>query len=281
MSQTALREEIAHELSLRIRRLRPDAVFDGSHPHRLRDAADNLVPGVPYGLVREDLLECEGRPQDGTPIFDELCDIASDVALAVNTFGPFRAAPRNLQLPGLSGFTVLRLGKRLRTGLGGAPSRLGALAIGDEAILGVTCVLAGMLARKTATLAPSCSRAVAELASPEWSRLYDSLCDDPSRFRSLDAAALLRQYLAMVSALSDEPQPKTMLYVFWEPTDWPSVPAFAAHRSELLRFSLEVAGSDVSFVSMSCTELWDLMEEGPAWPGRLEWLDSLRARYVL
>ncbi len=280
MSLTALREEIAHEISSRVRRLRPEARFDDSHPHRLRDARDNLAPGVDYELLRGDLLGGPGAPVHGRTALDELCDIDSSVSLAANAFGPFRSAPERLSVPGLTGFDVLRLGKRLRTGLGGAPARLGMLALGSDSILGASCVLTEPLTTKSANLAASCAHAVGDTASQEWSALYDSLCADPGRFKSLDASALVRQYLALRSALADEPQPKTLLYVFWEPVDWPDVPACVEHRREILEFSLAVAGSDVAFVSMSCSEFWDAVEEGPGWSGRSEWLAYLRARYV-
>jgi hypothetical protein len=280
MSLAALREEIAHELSSRLLRLRPGARFEDSHPHRLRDARENLAPGVEYELLRGDLLGGAGTPVHGRTVFDELCDVDSSVALAANTFGPFRTVPERMSVPGLSGFDVLRLGKRLRTGLGGQPARLGMLALGADAILGASCVLTEPLSVKTANLAASCCQAVADAASPEWSALYESLCANPARFRSLDAAALVRQYLGLRSALADELQPKTLLYVFWEPLDWPDIPATVAHRREILEFSLAVAGSDIAFVSMSCSELWDAMEEGPEWAGRSEWLAYLRARYL-
>jgi len=280
MSLTALREEIAHEITNRFCRLRPDAHFDDSHPHRLRDARDNLAPGIEYELLRGDLLGGASVPVHGRTAFDELCDVDSSVALAANVFGPFRSAPEHLWIPGLPAFDVLRLGKRLRTGLGGQPSRLGTLALGPEVILGASCVLTEPFSMKTANLAASCRRTVADMASPEWSALFDSLCENPSRFRSLDAAALVRQYLGLHSALADEPQPKTLLYVFWEPLDWPDLAPAVEHRREILEFSLAVAGSDVAFVSMSCSELWDAMEEGPDWAGRSEWLGYLRARYL-
>jgi len=280
MSLTALREEIAHEIRSRLRRLRPEVRFDDSHPHRVRDARDNLAPGVDYEQLRGDLLDGAAESGHGRTVFDELCDIDSSATLAANIFGPFRSAPELLSLPGLPSFNVLRLGKRLRTGLGGPPAYLRMLALGGDGILGGSCVLTEPLSMRTANLADSCAPAVAEMASPEWSSLYDSLCANPARFRSLDATALVRQYLGLRSALADEPQSKTLLYVFWEPLDWPDIPAAVEHRREIVEFSLAVAGSDIAFVSMSCSELWDAMEEGPEWAGRAEWLAYLRGRYL-
>jgi len=280
MSLTAFREEVSHEISIRLRDLLPETRFDDSHPHRLRDARDNLAPGVDYELLRSDLLGGGSVSVSGRTEFDELCDIDSSVALCANTFGPFRSSPECLCIPGLPAFEVLRLGKRLRTGLSEAPARLGMLAFGNDAILGASCVLSEPFATKRANLPASSAQAVAAIASPEWSDLYDSLCANPVRFRFLDAAALLRQYLGLRSALADEPQPKTLLYVFWEPLDWPDTPETLEHRREILEFSLAVAGADVAFVSMSCRELWDAMGKGPEWPDRREWLAYLRGRYL-
>lgn len=182
MSLTALRAEIAHEIAKRVRRLSPEASFDDAHPHRLKDARDNLAPGVSYEVIRSDLLDSEERGvAHGRTRLEELSSVDSSTALAVNTFGPFRILPELFRLPGLAGFHVLRLGKKLRTGPGGgAPARLDLLAVGEQVILGVNCVLTEPLSPKTVSLAESCSRSVADVASPEWSDLYDSPLRTPN-----------------------------------------------------------------------------------------------------
>jgi hypothetical protein len=281
MSLTALRAEIAYEMAARFRVLRPEAPVDDAHPGRLRCARDNLAPGVDYETLRTDLFEIGARSAaGGMTRLDGLVEIDSSVALAVNTFGPFRASPELLELPALSGFSVLRFGKRLRLPFGVAPVDLDVLALGGRAILGAGFSLSESLAPRTASAVAGCSRAVAEVASPEWAEMYESICRHPTRFRLFDASRFVRLYLGMRCALADEPQPKTLLHVFWEPVDWSAVPAFAQHRREVLEFSLAVAGSDPAFVSISCAELWNAMEEGPPWTGRGEWLAYLRGRYL-
>ena len=60
-----------------------------------------------------------------------------------------------------------------------------------------------------------------------------------------------------------------LLYLFWEPLDWPKYDCFGLHRSELANLQREVSGDRVQFIHMSVHELlqnWRTQVRGqPEW----------------
>ncbi len=282
MSLSSLAVEIELQAAAALRAVRPDARFDAVRPSLLRDVSENLGPGVDHESVRFDFAGSTGV-DTGLPVIsadEALRSPCSGAALAVNTFGPFRSEPALFDVPGFPALDVLRFAKRLRMASGGVPVRVDALGRGPSGVLTVTCAFVETLRRRApGGIAGLSVESVSSVASPEWSRLYRSMCERPRRFRLLPAAALVAQHLAVRFAFADDPEPQTMLYVFWEPANWQAVPVFSRHRREILDFALGVAGSGSPFVAMSCFELWDAIEKGPAWAGRDRWLEYLRARY--
>jgi hypothetical protein len=113
-----------------------------------------------------------------------------------------------------------------------------------------------------------------------WSEMFHSLCAEPHRFHYVDAAQLLKHYLGIRHSLADEDVPKALVYLFWEPRNWPQVPAYSQHRSEVLEFSMAVAGGAVEFTAMSYAELWDAWEAEGMWAGSENRLEYLRKRYA-
>ena len=83
----------------------------------------------------------------------------------------------------------------------------------------------------------------------------------------------------MRHSLVEYSRPQALVYVFWEPTS--AVAEFSAHRGELEKFSVEVAGSHIRFLGLSYEELWEEWEEANTWPRVGEHVVSLRARYAL
>jgi len=251
------------------------------YPNYVRELKDNLAPGVVIADFRADF-----EPGDGTELVssggrpEKLCATHSSAALVVNTLAPYRCDPGSLILAGRTGFTFTCFEKKLRTGLGGTPPNLDFYAIGPGAVVAVESKFTEVLSRKAANFSESYAKAVMELADERWMQMYHSLCAKPRRFHYLDAAQLVRNYLGIRRGLADEDAPKALLYLFWEPTNWPQVPPFSQHRSEALEFSMAVAGGEVDFTAMSYSELWDSWEELGAWGGAEARLQYLRERYV-
>jgi hypothetical protein len=272
---------IGHEVAKRLAELKPGVGFLDGYPHYVRDLESNLAPGIERADFAPDFDSGGGRELTGaTGEPPKLHAVHSSAALTVNTFAPFRRDPSALSLLGHSGFTAAAFEKQLPTGLGGTPPHLDFYACGAEAIVAVEGKFTETLAPRAADFAESYADAVSELADSRWADMYRSLCSNPRRFRFLGAAQLVKHYLGIRRCLADEPQPKTLLYVFWEPVDWARVPECAQHRYEVLAFSVAVSQADVAFVAMSYAELWDALEEGGDWAGKAEHLAYLRRRYV-
>lgn len=279
MPADRLRMEIAQHVASRLAAMRGRDVLREDRPEFVRTLEANLGPCV----VRDDFAsdfagEESGRIASSGGVH-ELCAVHSSAALAVNTFGPFRRSPQCLRLAGRSMFTAACFGKRLRTGLGGAPPFIDFYAYGAQGIVAVEGRFTETVSRKRAGFSSSYARLVSELADTRWTEVYDLLCREPARYAHLDAARLVRHYLGIRHSLRDEPQPKALLYVFWEPENWPEVREFALHRREVLRFSMSVTGGDVEFSAMSYSELWNAWESEGVWDGREKQLAYLRERY--
>jgi hypothetical protein len=281
MSASGLRETIACELAARVKRLHPDVTFVQSHPHYVTDVAMNLGPGIDFETVRGDFRSGSGGEiGGGLEGPDKLCAVHSSAALVLNTFGPFRSSPQVLQLLGYSGFRCVSFEEQLPTALKGVPPTLGFCAYGSEAIVAVEGKFTEVLATRSASFSDSYLQTVSDLADSRWTGMYRSLCANPRRFRFLDAAQLVKHYLGIRRSLADEPEPKWLLYVFWEPSNWAHLAEFAQHRYEVLAFSVAVSRGDVEFSAMSYPELWDAMEDWSDWPAKREQLSYLRERYV-
>ena len=281
MSDSALKARIALKVAAHVADLHGRDALREEYPNYVRELKDNLAPGVLVGDFRPDfeggdgseLVSSGGRP-------GKLFAVHSSAALVVNTLAPHRREPASLSLAGRSGFTFACFEKKLRTGLGGTPPNLDFYAIGPEAVVAVESRFTELVSHKAANFSESYAKAVMELADGRWMQMYHSLCEEPGRFHYLDAAQLVKHYLGIRRSLVDEEAPKALLYLFWEPANWPDVPVFSQHRAEVLEFSMAVAGGGVEFTAMSYPELWDAWEELGDWEGAEERLQYLRERYV-
>jgi hypothetical protein len=281
VSGSSLKEEIARKSGAYVSLVHGRAAMRDEFPNYVRSLEHNLAPGIPLTSVAEDFRAADGRElvsTGGRP--GKLHAVHSSSALAVNTFGSFRDAPGRLRIAGRGGFGYACFEKKLRTGLGGTPPNLDFFAVGDEAVVAVEAKFTEVLGAKLAGFSESYSGLVSELAGPRWREMYASLCDDPKRFRHLDAAQLVKHYLGIRHSLADEPQPKLLVYLFWEPANWDRVGAFTRHRAEALEFSMSVAGGETEFIAMSFAELWEEWSREGLWEGAEERREYLRERYV-
>ena len=68
----------------------------------------------------------------------------------------------------------------------------------------------------------------------------------------------------------------TLLYIFWEPLNWPKVKECVRHRAEIESFGATLGGSQIPFRWMTYNELWDQWATISALAGHSE---NLKARY--
>jgi hypothetical protein len=280
MQEGALRTKIAQRVAARVAEIRGRDAMRAEYPNYVRKLKDNLAPGIEISDFRADFEGADGAElvsSGGRP--EKLCAVHSSAALVVNTFALYRRLPEALRLVGRSGFTSACFEKKLRTGLGGTPPNLDFYAIGDEAVVAVESKFTEVLSRRAANFSENYSRAISRLADERWASMFHSLCEEPSRFHYIDAAQLVKHYLGIRHSLADETVPKALVYLFWEPANWPRVPAYSQHRSEVLEFSMAVAGGETEFSAMSYAELWDAWEEDGVWTGAEDRLHYLRMRY--
>jgi hypothetical protein len=108
----------------------------------------------------------------------------------------------------------------------------------------------------------------------DWST---SGCEDPRRYRFLDAAQLVKHYLGLKCRFGRADV--ALAYVYWEPSDADGVAECLVHRAEVAAFAKAVGDPRMRFVARSYPDLWSEWDA----PGRPGWLRAhvaaLRARY--
>ncbi len=189
-----------------------------------------------------------------------------------------RLRPSDFTLAGLVGFDSAEFEKKLPTGLGGTPPNLDFFATGSAGSVAVESKFSEVLSSKAARFSPSYDTAVSDLAEGPWARLFESLRGNPTRFRFLDAAQLVKHYLGVRYTLGVSGR-STLLYVYWEPVNGSELAQFAKHRSEVREFSETVSGSSVSFAYCTHASLWVEWENSSSRPDLTSYIAALRARY--
>jgi hypothetical protein len=115
------------------------------------------------------------------------------------------------------------------------------------------------------------------IAEARWAAVYRALRDDPKTYRYLDAAQLMKHYLALKYSYPD--RRRVLLYVFWEPTNAGALSDYIDHRKEVADFAQRVSGLETRFIALSYPDLWSEWESHSSWSGMLAHLARLRARY--
>ncbi len=191
----------------------------------------------------------------------------SSAALAANVFGPFlREHDDGVPFGGETFTGSTHLEVRCPTGLGGTPPTLDCVVDGP-AVLAVESKLTETFDAHHARFSDAYERAMAS-AEPGWLAEYERLLADPTRYRRLDAAQLIKHYLGLRTTFPK--RPVTLAYLYWEPSNAAAVAAAAIHAAEVAEFTARVNEArtpHVRFVASSYARLWDdwAAEERPAW----------------
>jgi hypothetical protein len=262
-----------------LRRARPDAAVDETG--YANQFETNLVEGPSDENVertRRDLIEGGGHELAGES--PKMHAAYSSAMLAVNSFAHWRNSKQDLgllQLGGTSNFTDLQFERKLATGLRGTPPHLDVLAEGGQNVVAVESKCTEYLGEQVASFKDVYQAKVLELADDSWAAEYTRLVENPTRFRFLNAAQLIKHYLGIKNQLGG--LRSVLLYLYWEPSNPEKSAVFAAHRDEIARFSKGLSDANVQFQALSYPELWSNWEtlERPPWlPLHLK---ALRARY--
>lgn len=268
-NEQQLQRAILSALRLRLER---EVQVDNNGYVRLPE--QNLLPGVRMEQFAEDL-----QHGDGNELQMKFCAAHSSAALAVNCFAWFRDGGRLSQLPllGKTGARDLRFERRCPIFRGGTAPHLDVWIDYGQEIIAVESKLTEYFKKTKPKFSEAYERlAPPGLSEPCWWKLYQQSREaDPSY---LDRAQLLKHYFGLRKFRQRErfPGQVTLLYLFWEPTNWIEIEACRAHRREVQEFSDSVTGSQVGFRWMPYAQLWAEWQQVPQ---LLDHVAQLLSRY--
>lgn len=211
---------------------------------------DNLLPGISLDMFQKDLERGSGNELEG-----KFKAVHSSSALAVNTFSPFIKTPADLALANINGFSRVIFERQCPTGLGGTPPNLDVLAESDTDVVAVESKFLEYISLKQPHFAKSYTKANLPQAEDCWIDLIRILQD--SEKEHLDAAQLVKHYLGLKNQPEFRGKRITLLYLYWEPTNWQKYDVFVRHKEEIDYFANRVKNSSVLFKSQSYADLWD------------------------
>lgn len=233
---------------------------------RIRRLADLLIDGVDDEQLPVSLDRSRLRSPD------------SAAALAINTFVPWRASPKEMPLAGYTGFDAMQFEVRCPTGLRGTPPHLDLLALRPDVAVAVTVRCTEYLGRRKSAVAPSYDRLLAETPGIEaWRSALARLRASPDGFKLLDLGALIKYALALGRTFPD--RTAVLLYLYWEPIDAELFDEFAHHRAELDALRLETEGSRIQFKAETFATLWRDWDSRDRPPWIQDHIRRLRSRY--
>jgi hypothetical protein len=263
-----------HALDMSLERARP-GVLRSEQRYVVR-LEDNLLLHIARAEIDVAFGAGAGQELDG-----KMRAPWSSSALAVNSFAPWAKDATLLRLAGISGFSgSLAFEAKCPNGVSAIPPHLALLIQQGPGIVGVESKCLEYLSPKTAEVSPA-YRALASAGDKRASSRWFAALEHVPTFRQLDAYQLVKHYLGLAHCHSD--RRITLVYIYWEPTNWQNQATFVGHRSEVQRFADLVSGDEsCSFVSLSYAEHWrelDAHATKPAW--LTDHLGELRRRYEI
>jgi hypothetical protein len=264
----------------RLEALRNRAIFRDTPEGYTRRPEQNLISGVEEKDFWLDLGAGAGNELvDGTRDPAKFCAAFSSSALAVNSFGPFRHRPQNLDVVGYKGFSEAQFEKPLPTGLKGTDPHPDFFAAGPAQIVCIESKFLEPLWPKVAKFADSYEGAIESLAEPMWKAVYKELKGDSRLFKFLDAAQLVKHYLGMRNTLESVDADSALLYDYWEPVNAGDFEEYRSHREEVAHFTGAVRNSQIKFVARSYGQLWGEWRDAASWSVMKTHLSHLEQRY--
>jgi hypothetical protein len=246
------------------------------------DVNDALLPWLSAPVRRAILSELSGKGgselvarENGKAKFQAA---HSSACLAANVFGPWLDTSDAIPLDGArySGETHLEV--ECPTGLPGTPPTLDVVVDGPQ-VLAVESKCTETFEPHRAEFALGYRMLVDELADRTWRAEYKCLVENPTRYRFLDAAQLVKHYLGLRRCFAN--RLVTLAYLYWEPVNGDEVAACLIHRAEVGELSKHVGDPRVRFVAMPYVWVWDEWAHvhSPAWLG--EHARALQDRYAV
>lgn len=245
--------------------------FDGGADQAgyVNEVSENLVPGV-----RLDQFEADLSAGSGTELAKKFRAVHSSSALAVNSFAWFKDRPEDLRLLGRQAPQSIAFERQLPIFRNRQPANLDVwLEFGDE-VLAIESKLLEYLTPKRASFAPAYDQLAPPLAEEAWWAAF--LDAKREGAQHLDRAQLLKHYFGLRRFQNTTDKALTLVYLFWEPSNWKDHPECLRHRSEVERFAAQVSGGSVGFRWTTYADVWRRWE---ALPAVREHVSHLRDRY--
>ena len=223
------------------------------------ELASHLLPGVPVDRVAAALGAAAGQELAS----GKFSSPQSSSALAVNGFGFFLEDPASVPaFPCLSDLDwpslYVGIERQMRfPWSGGRHPWLDAAVETATHLIGVESKrYEPFRDTKLAKLSPKYASHRWDDGMEPWCTLRDRLLTEPSAFRHLDAAQLVKHGYGLVTEAHRRGKQPILLYLYAEPTEGRVIPAeaFADHRCEIASFAQSVAGSTVRFAACSWRE---------------------------
>lgn len=174
----------------------------------------------------------------------------SAMALALNSFLPWRDHIEGLELCGSNGFTELHFDGRCPTGVRGTPPHVDVIAAGSRGVVGACVRVFDYLGSRR----PASAAAYRSLAVEDGMASWAAILHEGAAYQHLDVAGLAKVAIGLGRIFTR--RPIRLLYLFLEPAG-ATAPVFAAHRAELDRVIERTSGSTVTLTALSLHELWD------------------------
>jgi hypothetical protein len=237
---------------------------------------ENTLPGVKLRQFASDLEQGDGNELEG-----KFRAAHSSSALAVNCFAPFKDAIADLSLLGGNGFEKIQFERKCPTGLrGGRAPNLDLVAEAAAHVVAIESKCTEYLGAKPAKFSPAYGAQILdERRESAWfGEMLDLEAGNVS-YRFLDAAQLVKHAFGVARCF--KMKAATLLYLYWEPANATELPAFVAHREEIMRLGERVAGAFPRFEALSYPELWQSWETDRCPPWLKDHLRALRGRYLV
>jgi hypothetical protein len=199
----------------------------------------------------------------------------SSAALAANTFGPFLREHTPVPIGRCVYEGQVALEAECPTGLRGTPPTLDCLVDGPE-ILAVESKCLETFSTHAAHFKDGYADAIKPL-HPSWRKEYGRLAEDPTRYRYLDAAQLIKHYLGLRTTYPG--RPVTLAYLYWVPTNADDLAPCSIHAAEIAEFAKGLHDPSLRFVASSYSKVWAdwSSPDKPAW--LRDHATALRDRY--
>ena len=232
------------------------------------ELARQLLPGVPVAKIRTILDRAVGNEIAS----GKFASPESSAALAVNGFGWFLDRPADLPaFPPLADLDwpakQVDVERQMRFPWnGGRHPWLDAAVETATHLIGVESKrFEPYRDAKAAKLSDAYDRDVWGEDMKRWCAMRDGLREQPTGFRFLDAAQLVKHAFGIVTEGRRIFKDPVLLYLYAEPTAGRSITqeTFTQHRKEIERFSQAISGDEVSFAACSWRE-WLACFDGPA-----------------